>query len=201
MSEIATVVTEWHGATGPLAVTKMRFQRSDFGSWLAADTQNAAGVVNEFLTDLMPLFPAAVDFEVQDVCHVNDSVTGALLPDVMGTGPYTPVSGTSGAGFQAGSGLRVNWSTSTVLRGRHVRGGTYLIPAADDAFDALGLPSAAASVLIAGECTELLSEDVTHGLIFCIWSRPSIAHSYVGLAVPVTGGEMSAFPAGLRRRR
>lgn len=215
MTQVYTIVTEWSGGLSDLAVTRLNFTFTAGGTPATDDIGNLQGACNSYYASLESLVPSSTNFEVQQVTLAADVASGTPSADLSSPGPYGAHAGTDGGSFTRGSGLRMNFSTATILDGRHVHGGHYIVPAADSAFNSAGEPSNTTLTLMATEGSDLITGAVTEGFKLVIWSKPRAAKaSYTkrGITYPavtartgavavVTDAEASHKPAGLRKRR
>lgn len=117
-------------------------------------------------------FPNMWSAQVSSEVKVFNEVTGDLEAYESLTAPTTtPVLGATGNEYGSGvSGCCIAWSTSTVNRGRLIRGRTFLVPLARYMYDADGtvLDSFRTDVVTASNAL------TSGGTGFGIWSRPRL---------------------------
>lgn len=109
----------------------------------------------------------------------------------------------TGAGAYAGNaGMCVHWLTATIVRGRRLRGRTFLVPTVATAFDTNGTPTATALTTLNTAASALLT---SMGSVMQVWSRPQKATpehaAYVGSRGNVTGFRVPDLAVSLRSRR
>lgn len=201
MTELAEIQTRWTGHTPTSSITRMHFARTDAAAIGDADAQAAADTVRAFWHTLAPAIPVGESAEVQPLVPVVDDTDGVLIRDLTIHTVELDVEGTGTGGLTVGVGLRVSWSTDNIRFGRHIHGGSYLVPSAKDTFDAAGEPSATALSLLESAGSALITTAHAAGLDFVVWSRPNHAKSRTGGHSKVTAVVPDRMPSGLRRRR
>lgn len=151
--------------------------------------------IKAFFTAEAGRLPDDVQITVPSSGDVIDPVTGEI------TGTWTApgggvVNGTATTGFAIGTGYRFVWETAGITRRRHVRGTTYMVPAASTVFDTTGriLPASQASMLASAQ--NLLT--ATTGTLL-IWTRPTAFSP--GKWQVITGVRVPENPTSLRSRR
>lgn len=139
--------------------------------------------VSTFYTDDIDGFPAmlrafyfglAIDYP--DAITIQVQGEGAVINDQSGeqVGLWTeavplPVVGTAGGAYPAGVGAVVTWRTITIVRGRLLRGRSFMVPLTDASYAADGtLADATRNRLLSGAAS--LVQDAN--LLFRVWSRP-----------------------------
>jgi hypothetical protein len=86
-----------------------------------------------------------------------------------------------------GVGIRIGWQTSGIRFGKHVRGGTYVVPSGGNCFGADGKVDSDAIGALSSGASGLLGACATAGLDFVIWSRPNVAKSRFGGVSKIIG--------------
>ena len=124
--------------------------------------------VRTFYAAIISQMPAGV------VAHVEDA--GDSIDDTNGTiggswtvAPGTDANSTHSAAYAAASGGLVKWLTSTILDGHRLRGHTFIVPMAGDAFATDGglLPGAAA--ILSNAAAALVTASAGN---LVVWHRP-----------------------------
>jgi hypothetical protein len=195
------VQTKYSGFGPSTRITRNRLRRIDLANPSAADAQVACDQIGSFWADLLGAFPLTMVVQVQPVVPVFEDSTGVLITDLTIGTPELPLAGTGTGGVTQGSGLRINWKTADILEGRHVRGATFVVPSAQDVFDATGEPSATALAVVNAAANDLIVDLAALALELVIWVRPDTPESEAGSSHAVTSGLCSIRPSGLRRRR
>lgn len=124
-----------------------------------------------------------------------ESTTGALTGGWSRTSG-APTAGSSSADWAAGVGCRVQWNTTGILRGRRVKGATFLAPMQVGLFDSNGTLKSAAFTVINGAAGTLAA---TTSLI--VWSRPSTPGGSDGAYSTITTATLPDRVTSLRSRR
>lgn len=151
--------------------------------------------VKAFISSFATAAPSSLTFTVPN--------GGDLVNDADGTinGSWTAsgggdVSGSNNTGFTLGSGLRVEWRTGSIVRGRHVRGRTFIVPMGAGIFDSSGRVSTTFTSAMLGYATTLITQQAG---ALCIWTRPSPKGP--GTHSAVTQAVVPTVPTALRSRR
>lgn len=161
--------------------------------------------IKSFITTLASAVPTGVTFIVPNSGDVIESTTG-VIDSVWNEVNGGTVSSTNTTGYVLGMGARLEWKTSAVVAGHHLRGRTFLVPLGKGCFDANGRvdPGLASSMTTAATT---LYGAISGGLQ--IWSRPKPArqgkHGTLPAQVGANGTVVSVTcpttPTSLRSRR
>ena len=200
MTQVGIVTTDWSGAAPAGSVTKTHFTRSDFGTIDPTDAENAAGSLNNFYNDIMAVFPLSASYAIRQVVNVINGADEATLADVSGASPFGSHPGTGSDDYVVGSGIRLAFKTSTIVRSRHVKGAMYLVPTSRDAREADGHTTDTALSLLATKGAALIASFVYHALVLVVYSRPKPSGATNGEACPVTAVVPRLLPANLHKR-
>lgn len=199
MAPILKVKAKWTGFSGAPGYSNFYFRDFSAGPPVVADAQAAAGKVNTFFSSVKALFPSAVKIDVQTDCEVIEETTGALV-DILNISALTQQVGTAAAAsYSAASGAVVTWRTSSVHRGRRVRGRTFLVPTANVAYDLDGTLQASTITTLTNAANALRDASTTPDL--GIWARPSTTGASDGAWYAVTSATIPDMVAVLRSRR
>jgi hypothetical protein len=151
--------------------------------------------VHGFLNALVGYIPAGLQITVQATGDIIMDTDGSLA-GTWGEAPVAVVQGSSAGNYTGASGAVVHWLSSGVVRGRRVRGRTFLVPLGPNAYDVgSGLTTAAITAI----------KNAADGLVtaggggFVAWSRP--AGFSAGSSHAVTGTRVPDLAAVLRSRR
>lgn len=154
------VVTNWSGFAGAPGYTGMNFG----GTLDTLGAQAAAQKQADFFNAIKAYLPTDVSLSWDGVAQTFDG-TGQLIGEVTYTPPAS-FSGTGTGSYSAPSGAVVNWITNAFLKGRRVRGRSYLVPLVQQAYQNDGTLSVAflAAVRPAAEALVAGAPDlVIHG--------------------------------------
>lgn len=168
MTDLYRVRSTWTGFPGAPGVTTM--YTLDMATFLSA--------VHTFWSAIADKLPSNVRVNVLNYGDVISDTTGELT-DSWTADSLEPVAGTDGENYLAPAGACVNWNTETVVNGRRLKGRTFLVPVAQDAFahdgslspGALSQFQAAADALVSSESSSLVvwhrgtGSDGTFGLV------------------------------------
>lgn len=151
--------------------------------------------VKTFFEAIKGFIPEGANLQYPSSGEVLESTTGKIM------GLWTGLPGTSatlGGGpkpFAAGVGLRVRWLTSTVHRGRVVKGSTYVVPISSQFYTDTGVvsPGNIATLYTAANLLQV-------GADLGVWSRPKKGGND-GLWAPIDGVVVPDVVSWLRSRR
>lgn len=161
-----------------------------------AVAQADAATVRTFFNALAALLPSGLTVTVPASGDLIEENTGQLSGSWSVTPAPTVVTGT-GAGVYAGNAGGVcHWLTSTVVRGRRVRGRTFVVPLIGSAFAADGSLSSSTVTTMAGAASALLAATPNH---FVVWNRPR--PGIPGTKAPATSSSVPDLAISLRSRR
>jgi hypothetical protein len=193
--------TKFIGDIPSSAITRMHFTRADGHAPDDADAQAVADAIHAFWAGLNGALANTTTAEIQDVVPVLDQEDGTLITDLpVGTAP-APVVGAGDGGLVVGVGVRIRWNTASIRHGRHVQGGTYIVPSGGNCFGADGRVDADAAGALSSGASGLLGACAAAGLKLVVWSRANVAKSRLGNVSEVVGHSIDPNPSGLRRRR
>lgn len=155
--------------------------------------------VQTYIGYLQSLTPPAVTYQVSNLVDRMDPANGEISETHAVTG-QTSVVGTANPTAFAPIAIAGNASllTSTFVRGRRVRGRSYVSPLASGCMDSAGQFTAAKLAVLLTGLTHLMEDD-TGDPPLVVWHRPSPAGA--GSAAPVTDVAVPAKLAVLRSRR
>lgn len=158
-------------------------------------------MLRAFYFGLAAQFPSTIEIQVQGEGAVIDDATGEQ------TGLWTElvpavVAGTATGAYPAGVGSVATWRTTTIVRGRLLRGRTFLVPLTDVVYDVDGTLTTTARDLQLSSAASLVQDA---NLLFRVWSRPIRDAqgniTTLGSSGRVTDRQVSDKVAYLRTRR
>lgn len=141
------------------------------------------------------LFPENMKITVPGAGETIDDNTGSLLGVWSSAGGGT-VTGTAAGATVLGVGACITWRTGTIVRGRRLRGRTFLVPLGAFVWEPNGTFSASALTQIQTLANAL---QATGGL--AVWSRPTGELAGDGDSGAVLSNSVRDVPAVLTSRR
>lgn len=124
MAPIHRVRTTWTGMTGGPGVSTMYCTDiSPFRTALAA-----------FWLNVYDYIPATTLLTVEATGDIIDGTSGELTGAWTDGTPHLLPGAAPNAGYSAASGAVVNWLTNTILDGKRLRGKTFMVPLAANAY-------------------------------------------------------------------
>lgn len=185
MANLERIRVQWAGFTGSPGLS----------TFYCEDALTLLPAVRTFFNSCASIFPA--------VCTLSFEPFGAIIEDSTGdlTGAWstgvTPavVTGTGGSNYAGATGMMVNWLTTTIVRGRFLRGKTFLIPAVISSGDGTPSPANVAAVQAAATVLAGAAGNLK------VWSRPNPDLAYVGTSADVLTGNVPDKAIVLRSRR
>lgn len=189
MADINRIRLPWRGDSiiGG-GVTTLHFSGTDMGGPRAA--------LLDFIEGIRAHIPAGVFIEIPPSGETIDVATGQPNGS-WSSGTLTGTVGTADADHAAGVGTRIRWDTSAFTNGRRVRGATFIVPLAADAYDAAGNMDGSALATFQAASTALVTDTSPE---FVVFTRPSAEHP-VGATAVVTGATVNGKVSWLRSRR
>ena len=190
---ITRITAQWNGFRGAPGYSNFFFD-GEFADEAAIE---AAGVaLRTFFNDVRDQLPAGLSVAIQGTADVIDEGSGEILRVTDFTPPSTAIGGDTG-GYSAATGAVVNWNTNDYVRGRRVRGRTFLVPLSNGAFSADGDLTNNALTSLRTAASSLVTTTLDHPL--SVWSRPRSGAG--GSSHVVTGATVPDLGAVLRSRR
>lgn len=159
------------------------------------DPVDATAELGTFFNAIKGFFPNAVSWNVPSSGDMIDAATGTLVGGWSG-GTAASIAATGGATpYVAGTGALVRWNTGGIVRGRRVKGRTFLAPLLTGLFDATGTLNDANVATMQTAVNNLAAAGKLR-----IWSRPPDG-STPGGTFPVLSGTVADRVTSLRTRR
>jgi hypothetical protein len=151
--------------------------------------------ISTFFDAITGLLPNDVTITIPNSGDTLNDATGALV------GSWTATSGVQHVGenpglFAGPAGACVSWQTGGIVRGRRVKGRTFIVPLAGGCYDTDGTLEAANRSTLETAADALVA---SAGGNLLVWSRPVAGNG--GSSHPVTGASVADRVAVLRSRR
>ncbi len=127
MPTINRVIVDWTGFVGAPGVSV--FYRGAVFPDIAD--------ITAFFANLAGYFPGSVTIQLRPQGDTIDVATG-VINGIWSGAPQAAVSGSSTGDYASPVGAVVNWLTTAIVAGRHLRGKTFLVPLSGSAFDSDG---------------------------------------------------------------
>lgn len=201
MAEILRVKARWSGFVGGPGYSVFHFKEFEAGgTQTLADAQGAVDKTRAFFNALSLYLPNVVTIQVMSDVDVIEETTNTMTNVLTPTAPAS-VTGTAGATvkYSAATGAVVTWRTSVVKRGRRIRGRTFLVPFASNAFDVDGTLVSTTITALNTAATNL--RDGAGSGDLGVYARPSAVGATDGEWAAVTGHSIPDMGAVLRSRR
>lgn len=141
------------------------------------------------------IFPTALQFTVPNSGDIIHAADGLLVGSWTGSGGGT-VGGGGGGSAPQGVGACIGWSTDAIVKGRRLRGRTFLVPMSQGVFDGNGLPTGQ----VTSSGTTLANALIASGPL-TIWHRPTTKGGTDGSGGHVTSARVRQHGAFLGSRR
>jgi hypothetical protein len=158
--QLARVMVEWSGTMVKGAAANVLYFEAPTGVVDLAAIRSA-------YSNLQTLLPAGCTLQFPGAGDLVDEFTGVLQGAWTATSP-TGIVGAGAAGSAAGAGACVSWNTGMVVAGHRLRGRTFIVPLATDAYDATG--TLASLALTMGNAFATAMNAIPS---FVVWHRPT----------------------------
>jgi hypothetical protein len=158
--QLARVMVEWTGNMVKGAAANVLYFESGTG------TVDLAAIRSAY-SNLQSLLPTGCTLTFPGAGDLVDENTGTLLGAWTATSPSV-LTGAGAALSAAGAGACVSWNTGMVVAGHRLRGRTFIVPLATDAYDAAGTLSTTAITM--GNAFGAAMNAIP---TFCVWHRPT----------------------------
>lgn len=194
------VKLRWTGLPGGLGYSVFHFRDFTGGTPTPADGDSAKARVNDYAFTIKGLIPPSVTLQVDSEAELIEDTNGKLV-DVYG-GSAPPTNGGSGSGTQgysAPAGAVISWSTAGIRNGRRIRGRTFVVPLAGDAYENNGTLAPSALMVLGLAADTLRNPSGTPDL--GVYARPTAPGANDGEWSVVTGHRIPDMAAVLRSRR
>lgn len=185
----------WQGFSGAPGFTNLYF--NFLGDPTQADIDATGVNVKAFFEGVKTFIPSTVTVSYPGIMDRLTTGTGDLEAEIN-MAVQTATTGTGVGNFSSAVGACVNWTTVAIVRGRRVRGRTFLVPLVSGAFQTDGtLGDTARTTMLAAANAFVAEPD---GLNLAVWSRPTVAGND-GQSGEVVAASITDKTAVLRSRR
>lgn len=200
MAVVSVLKVEWSGFVGGPGLSQFVLEGDD-----PLDLQPALQALEDFFVALAPLIPNNILLTPQTEALHYEHTTGVLLgaTQLTAVGAST---GTATGTWAAACGGSIQWDTGQIQNGRRVRGRTFIVPMAVNAYEDDGtLTSTAVSTMTtaSGEISTFVGPNAAN--TFQVWGRPRDATetqpAKPASLAQITGASVSDKVAILRGRR
>lgn len=200
MAGMVKVTAKWQGFNGAPGYSNFFFRDfTESGEPVQADADGAVSRVNAFFGAIADRLPPNVNVTVQPEIQVIESTNGELKTAFTVATP-TAIPGTAvETRFSGPAGVVITWRTATVVRGRRVRGRTFIVPVASSCYQNDGTIEPTSHADFATAAAALATGTGAPDL--GVWSRPSVKGASDGVWAPVTNATVPDMAAVLRSRR
>jgi hypothetical protein len=160
------------------------------------------GALRTFFDSSKGFWAPGVSVQIENTGDTISDQDGSLQGSWSTTSVFSVDSAGTG-GYAGAAGAVVHWNTSTVVRGRRLRGRTFLVPMNSSAYDTSGTISSGLKTNLEGAAAAMVS---ALGSTFRIWSRPlrnptTGAITANGTNSAVTSSRVPDLAVSLRSRR
>jgi hypothetical protein len=132
------VKVNWTGFVGSPGYTNFNFEHINDGPWTQPEVDAAVAKVQTWLTANLTYLHTSVVTGIDSAVSEHDEQTGDIT-SFWNAFTVAPRPGTSAATqFTSGAGYCISWTTGGVRNGRRVRGRTFFVPLAGNAYAADG---------------------------------------------------------------
>jgi hypothetical protein len=169
MADVFRVQATWQGFAGAPGYTNHYYNAPLVGTFAAQGAVNAS---RAFFQAISLHIPSGVSIQVEATVAQLDESTGVQSDEfVVGT-PATVVSGGGAATRAAPVGACVTWKTSTFVRGRRLRGRSFIVPLSTASYENDGTLSGGFLTAARAAATQMCDNGATSTSRFGVWSRP-----------------------------
>lgn len=203
MAPILRVKALWTGFNGAPGYSVFHFRDFTTGEdGFPADSEAlaAAQKVTTFFDTFKGYIPRVASIRVESELELIEETTGQMIDIVSITAPAAVSGGAlSATTYSAASGAVVNWRTQGVRNGRRVRGRTFIVPLAGDAYENNGTLASAALTQLRTAADALIAPGTSPDL--GVWARPTSAGASDGNWFVANSAFVPDMAAVLRSRR
>jgi len=198
MAEILKVVANWSGFVGAPGYTNFYFRDFSAGAPDQAMADGAVAKADAFFDAWVTYLPNTVTILVSPTVEVIEETTGTLT-GFFTTSPDTTRAGTVAGTYSAASGAVCNWYTNGIRNGRRIKGRTFMVPLAGNAFDAAGSIDNTKLGAMRLAATNFISATGAGDL--GVWARPTSPGASDGIWYAASAATVPDMAAVLRSRR
>jgi hypothetical protein len=199
MTNLAKFVVTTDGWDGAPGINVLMFSAGTLLDLNDVAVQSAYDEIHTLFSDLKTYLAPGLTVNVSTEAGIIDAATGDLvniIPVATSGGPITST-GSSGEVTRAAQ-LNVRHTTDVFLRGRRLKGRSFIGPIAAGLFDSQGNIASASAAFVTNKFVAMTSGV---GVRLAVWQRPSTANGGVGTFGDVVLSECQATPGILRSRR
>lgn len=201
--DILRITAVWSGFSGGPGYSNFHFT-TDGGFWdggligneAEQAAQAAADRVGAAFTQLSSYLPGSARVDIETEAAILDSDSGEILGSVDVDTPGASATGSANV-YAGPAGAIVNWRTADYRNGRRIRGRTFLVPLAIEAYQDDGTLSSPGRLAVQNFGDEMFNG--SGGPELGVWSRP--INGAGGVFATVTGFNVPDMVAVLRSRR
>lgn len=203
MAPILRVKALWSGFNGAPGYSVFHFRdftTGEDGFPVEADALSAAQRVTTFFDTFKGYLPRVVTVRVEPELELIEESNGQMIDIVSITSPAAVTGGALAATtYSAASGAVVNWRTQGVRNGRRVRGRTFVVPLASDAYESNGTLGTNALTQLRTAADALVNGAGSPDL--GVWARPTAPGASDGNWFVANSAFVPDMAAVLRSRR
>lgn len=193
MDKVVAVWTGWSGGPG---FSNFYFSGNSSGTQL----DDIADRVRDFFNAIVGQLPNAISISVQPTVQRITEGDGQIFDEVPIPTVPPSLTGLGGASFSAPSGACVIWRTGVSVRGRLLKGKTFLVPLASVTTDTDGTIRGSDLTQIRLAASDLVARNTAaEDGNLVVWSRP--VNGAGGVSHEVTASSVADRAAILRSRR
>lgn len=200
MATILRVKLRWTGLPGGTGYSIFHMRDFSAGEPTVTDSNNAKERVGQFIGQVKPFIPPTVNMQVETETEVIEEANGLMVNVLGGTaGPGASGLGSGTLGYSAPTGAVISWSTGGIRNGRRIRGRTFLVPLAGNAYQNDGTLEEGCMANLNAAAAALSSIVGTPDL--GVYARPTAKGATDGVWHAVTGFRIPDMAAILSSRR
>lgn len=199
MVEMAKLTLDWTGFTGAPGYTNLYFR--DFSQGGDIDQGIVDGAITKtdtWINAWNPFLPSTVNVKINPQVEIIEDTTGQLVRFMTGA-PFQRANGSGTGNYSAATGAVVNWYTTHVVRGRRLRGRSFLVPFSSSALNATGQIASGNAATLRTATNTFVSQ--TGAGDIGVWSRPSTPGGSDGIWALASSATVPEKVAVLRSRR
>lgn len=168
---ILKITAAWTGFVGSPGYSNFYFGGPDASSfWTTEVADQCADKVEAFFSGVAGLLPPAVRVAVRGEAEILEPAQGKLQTFISAGARGVVMGSAQASGYSAASGVVVTWRSNGVVANRRARGRTFLVPAANGAYDLDGTLQQSTMTTLQTAANALI---VPNGEVkLGVWARP-----------------------------
>lgn len=178
MADLMRHTAVWEGVAGLPGYSQFYHSVTDP---ISDSATNGSAAVRGFFNEFVSLIPDGITITVDPVYQIIDEITGQIVGEGVVTPAPQVVTGVYVGGWNRQVGLLVEWATGAFIKGRRLRGRTYLVPLGAIPESDGTLPSTTVAAVQAS--TAYIVNAIED---FRVWHRP--VNSLGGSSATITAG-------------